>query len=108
MARTSVRLQWWPFAMLAAAAVLVLGGLLHPQEDEALSGLAQTHAWLGDPMWVPSHLLLLLAEVLLIAGLVGLVSERRDLPVWVRRVAWVARGRRAVGRRGRAARARRR
>lgn len=76
--------------MLGAAAGFVVGGLLHPQEDEALTGLVQTGAWLGDPAWVPSHLLLLVAEVLLIVGLLGLVTGHPDLGVSARRAGWVA------------------
>ena len=77
MTGPAIRPFWWPWALLAAAAALVLGGWLHPQEDEALHGLVRTGAWLGDPAWVPSRVLLLSAEILLIIGLYGLVTAHR-------------------------------
>lgn len=76
--------------MVGSAAALVVGAVLHPQEDETLTGDAQTSAWLGDPWWVPSHMILVLAEVLLLVGLIGLLVGRPDLPTRVRRAAQVA------------------
>jgi len=76
--------------MLVAAAGLLLGGFLHPQEDEALTGAQQTGAWLGDPAWVPSHLLLLFGELLLIVGLLGLLTTHPGLSTIARRTGWVA------------------
>lgn len=84
------RPTWWPGAMLASGASFLLGGLWHPQEDEALAGAAQTSAWLADPAWVPAHLVLLLAEVLLVVGLVGLLRAGPTLAAPARAAGWAA------------------
>jgi hypothetical protein len=39
---------------------------------------------------VPSHVLLLSAEILLIIGLYGLVTAHQHLSVWARRAGWAA------------------
>lgn len=81
---------WWPFALIVGAVALLIGGLLHPEEDPALSGHAATAAWIGDPLWVPSHSLILLSSVLFALGLFGLLRARPDLPATTRRAGWVA------------------
>lgn len=76
--------------MIAGAVALFIGGLLHPEEDPALSGHAAQAAWIGDPMWVPSHVLILLSSILFALGLVGLLRHRPQLPTAARRAGWVA------------------
>jgi hypothetical protein len=67
--------------MIAAAVTLVVGGFLHPDQDPNLPEEAILAAWLGDPLWVPSHSLLLVGAILLVPGLLGLLGGRPDLPV---------------------------
>ena len=76
--------------MIAGAVALFIGGMLHPEEDPALSGHASQAAWIGDPMWVPSHSLILLSSILFALGLVGLLHHRPGLPATARRAGWVA------------------
>lgn len=81
---------WWPWALIAGAVVLFIGGMLHPEEDPALSGHAAEAAWIGDPMWVPSHSLILLSSILFALGLIGLLRHRPQLPAAARRAGWIA------------------
>lgn len=76
--------------MIAAAGTLVVGGFLHPDQDPNLPEEAILAVWLGDPLWVPSHSLLLVGAILLVPGLLGLLGGRPDLPVGARRAAWSA------------------
>lgn len=88
--RGGVRISWWPWAMIAAAVTLVVGGFLHPDQDPNAPEEAILAAWLGDPLWVPSHSLLLVGAILLVPGLLGLLGGRPDLPAAARRAGWVA------------------
>ncbi|MFI6096963.1 hypothetical protein ACIA8G_15480 [Lentzea sp. NPDC051213] len=81
---------WWPWALTVGAVALFIGGMLHPRKDPALSGHAAEAAWIGDPMWVPSHALVLLSSTLFALGLVGLLRHRPDLPAAARRAGWTA------------------
>jgi hypothetical protein len=49
-----------------------LGSALHPSGDPTLTGDAGLASWVGDPMWVTSHALILAATVLLVPALLGL------------------------------------
>jgi len=81
---------WWPWALIVGAVALFIGGMLHPEEDPALSGHAAQAAWLGDPLWVPSHSLILLSSILFTLGLAGLLRAHPQLPPAARRAGWVA------------------
>ncbi len=65
---------WWPWALIAGAVALFVGGMLPPEKDPALSGHAAEAAWIGDPVWVPSHSLILLSSILFA---IGLTAARR-------------------------------
>lgn len=81
---------WWPWALLAGAVALFVGGMLHPHQDPALSGAAALGAWIGDPLWVPAHSLILLSSILFLSGLFGLLRARLGLSAAARRAGWVA------------------
>lgn len=80
---------WWPWVLIVGAVALFIGGILHPEEDPALSGHAAEAAWIGDPLWVPSHSLILLSSTLFALGLFGLLRSHPDLPTAARRAGWV-------------------
>ena len=80
----------WPWALIAGAVALFIGGMLHPEEDPALSGHAAQAAWIGDSLWIPSHSLILLSSILFAVGLIGLLRDRPALPAAARRAGWVA------------------
>lgn len=81
---------WWPWALAAGGVLGFAGGLLHPDMDPALSGPPVLAAWVGDPLWIPSHSLILAAAVLLLPGLLGLAGSQVPLSRTARRAAWVA------------------
>ena len=89
-ARPEDRIRWWPWAMIAAAAAFVVGGLLHPDEDPSLPEAAGFAAWIGDPLWVPSHTLILVGGIVLVPGLLGLLGARPGLSAGARRAGRVA------------------
>ncbi|MGD9526042.1 hypothetical protein [Pseudonocardia sp.] len=65
----------WPWMLLAAGVLGFLGSLLHPMGDPTLTGDAALAAEVGDPLWVPSHVLILAFTVLLVPGLLGLARS---------------------------------
>lgn len=81
---------WWPWALVAGAVALFIGGMLHPEEDPALSGHAAQAAWIGDPLWIPCHSLILLSSILFALGLTGLLRHGPSLGVSARRAGWAA------------------
>lgn len=62
----------WPWLLLAGGTLGFVGSLLHPQGDPTLSGDAALASEVGDPLWVPSHVLVLAFVALLVPGLAGL------------------------------------
>ncbi|MFS8096162.1 hypothetical protein LFM09_03390 [Lentzea alba] len=82
-------MKWWPWTLVAGAVALVSGGMLHPEEDPSLTGHAAEAAWIGDPLWVPSHSLILLSSILFALGLTGLLRDK-PLPAAARRAGWIA------------------
>lgn len=62
----------WPVCLVAGGVCGFVGGLLHPDEDPALTGDAALASWVGNPMWVPSHVLILASTALLVIGMLGL------------------------------------
>ena len=85
-----IRVSWWPWALIASAVTFVVGGTLHPDQDPTLPQAETLPAWIGHPLWVPSHALILAAAVLLVPGLVGLLAARPTLSVGARRAGRVA------------------
>ena len=65
----------WPWLLLVGGTLGFLGSLLHPQGDPALAGDAALASEVGDPLWVPSHVLVLAFVALLAAGLLGLARS---------------------------------
>ncbi len=84
------RAAWWPWGLIASAATIAVGGTLHPDQDPTVPESETLPAWIGHPLWVPSHALILAAAVLLIPGLVGLLAARPALSVGARRAGRVA------------------
>lgn len=82
--------RWWPWVLVGAGLSGFVGALSHPQMDPGLVG-PETASWIGDPLWGPSHALILLAAVALPFGLVGL-ARSGPLSTLGRRVAWAAAG----------------
>ncbi|MEJ2865347.1 hypothetical protein [Actinomycetospora flava] len=72
--RTPV-LDRWPALLLVAGVLGFVGSLLHPTGDPTLSGDAAVAAEIGDPLWTPSHLLLLVFVALLVPGFLGLARS---------------------------------
>ncbi|MGH3612430.1 MAG: hypothetical protein ACRDRK_07485 [Pseudonocardia sp.] len=68
-------LAQWPWLLLVAGVVGFLGSLLHPMGDPTLSGDAAVAAEIGDPLWVPSHVLILVLAVLLVPAMLGLARS---------------------------------
>ncbi|MGQ0574100.1 MAG: hypothetical protein ACT4RN_07825 [Pseudonocardia sp.] len=68
-------LDRWPWLLLVAGVIGLLGSLLHPVGDPTLSGVAAEAAELADPLWVPSHVLILVFAALLVPGLLGLARS---------------------------------
>jgi hypothetical protein len=83
------RVAWWPWALIASAVTFVVGETLHPDQDPTLLESETLPAWIGHPLWVPSHALILAAAVL-IPGLVGLLAARPTLSVGARRAGRVS------------------
>lgn len=67
----------WPSLLLVAGVLGFVGSLLHPMGDPTLSGDAAVAAEIGDPLWTPSHLLILVFVALLVPGFLGLAVGRR-------------------------------
>lgn len=65
----------WRVLLLVGGACGAAGGLLHPDQDPTLTGDAALAAWVGNPMWIPSHLLILASVALLVPGLLGLARS---------------------------------
>jgi hypothetical protein len=84
------RCATWPWALIASAVTFVVGGTLHSDQDPILLESETLPAWIGHPLWVPSHALILAAAVLLIPGLVGLLAARPTLSVGARRAGRVS------------------
>jgi hypothetical protein len=84
------RIAWWPWALVASAVTFVLGGLLHPDEPPGVPEAEGLAAWIGSPLWVPSHTLILTGSILLVPGLIGLLAGRPDLTAGARRAGRVA------------------
>ncbi|MHA6629766.1 hypothetical protein ACU61A_30370 [Pseudonocardia sichuanensis] len=79
----------WPWLLLVSGVCGLAGGLLHPDEDPALTGDAALASWVGNPQWIPSHMLILASTVLLVPGLYGLA---RSLTGAARKAAWTSFG----------------
>ncbi len=79
----------WPWLMLVSGTCGFAGSVLHPGGDPSLGGDAGLASWVSDPMWVPSHVLILVAVALLAPALFGLA---RSLTGAARTAAWVAFG----------------
>lgn len=65
----------WPWLLLVGGILGFLGSLLHPQGDPTLSGNAALASEVGDPLWVPAHILILVFVALLVPGLLGLARS---------------------------------
>ena len=65
----------WPWLLLVGGTAGFVGSLLHPQGDPTLTGDAALAAEVGDPLWVPSHVLVLVFVALLVPGLFGLARS---------------------------------
>ena len=65
----------WPWLLLVGGALGFVGSLLHPQGDPTLTGNAALAAEVGDPLWVPSHILVLVFVALLVPGMLGLARS---------------------------------
>lgn len=65
----------WPWLLLVGGTLGFGGSLLHPMGDPTLSGDALVASEIGDPLWVPSHVLILLFAVLLAPGMLGLARS---------------------------------
>lgn len=76
--------------MIASATTFVLGGLLHPVQSPNPSSAERLAAWIGDPMWIPSHTFILVTGFLLVPGLLGLLDTRSRLSTGTRRAGKVA------------------
>lgn len=68
-------LSRWPWLLLVGGILGFLGSLLHPQGDPTLTGDAAVAAEIGDPLWTPSHVLILAFAVLLVPGMLGLARS---------------------------------
>ncbi|MGH3788297.1 MAG: hypothetical protein ACRDRG_17520 [Pseudonocardiaceae bacterium] len=88
--REGLSIDWWPWAFVAGGMLGCLGGLLHPDMDPTLSGPPVLAAWVGDPLWIPSHSMILASSLLFLPGLLGLVRSRVPLPRTARQPASVA------------------
>lgn len=79
-----------PIALAVAGGLFAVGGLLHPKGDPA--------AQLADPVWTPSHLVLLAGLVVLAPALLGVVRTRSAAwPSAVRAAALAVCGAAALG-----------
>ena len=65
----------WPWLLLVGGILGFLGSLLHPMGDPTLSGDAAVAAEIGDPLWVPSHIFILVFVALLAPGMLGLARS---------------------------------
>jgi hypothetical protein len=65
----------WPWLLLVGGILGFLGSLLHPMGDPTLSGDAAVAAEIGDPLWVPSHIFILVFVALLVPGMLGLARS---------------------------------
>ena len=65
----------WPWLLLVGGLLGFLGSLLHPMGDPTLSGDAAIAAEISDPLWVPSHVLVLAFAALLVPGFLGLARS---------------------------------
>ncbi len=65
----------WPWLLLGGGVLGFLGSLLHPQGDPTLTGDAALASEVGDPLWIPSHVLVLVFVALLVPGLLGLARS---------------------------------
>lgn len=79
----------WPWLMLASGLCGFVGSFLHPNGDPTLTGDAGLASWVGDPMWIPSHALILASAALVVPALFGLA---RTLTAKARVSAWIAFG----------------
>jgi len=84
------RIGWWPSSLIAGGTSLFVGGMLHPDQPPRSSGAPGVAAWIGDPLWIPAHTLILLSSTLFVLGLVGLLNHRPDLSEPARRAGWLA------------------
>jgi hypothetical protein len=73
--RTRLEADRWPWLLLASGTLGFLGSLLHPMGDPTLTGDAAVAAEIGDPLWVPSHVLVLVFAALLVPGFLGLARS---------------------------------
>lgn len=65
----------WPQLLLVGGVLGLVGSVLHPQGDPTLSGDAALASEVGDPLWIPSHVLVLVFVALLVPGLLGLARS---------------------------------
>ena len=75
----------WPWLLLVGGVLGFAGSVLHPQGDPTLTGDAALASEVGDPLWVPSHVLVLVFVALLVPGLLGLA--RSGVPTGAARTA---------------------
>lgn len=80
----------WPWVLIAAGLLFVIGGALHPNEDSSLPDEEATAETLGAATWIPSHALLLVSAIGFLIGLFLLVRSQVPLSTAARRAAWVA------------------
>ncbi|MDQ4037075.1 MAG: hypothetical protein M3313_01665 [Actinomycetota bacterium] len=82
--------RMWPWVLIAAGLLFVIGGALHPNEDSSLPDEEATAETLGAATWIPSHALLLISGIGFLIGLFLLVRSQVPLSTAARRAAWVA------------------
>lgn len=80
----------WPWVLIAAGVLFVIGGALHPSEDSSLPDAEATAETLGAATWIPSHASLLVSTIGFLIGLFALVRSDVPLSTAARRAAWVA------------------
>ncbi|SDU75333.1 hypothetical protein [Jiangella alkaliphila] len=81
-----------PAFLVAGGVLFVAGGATHPSDSGQGSKVHQLHEMLVDPMWYPSHLLMLLALAGFAAGILRLRRSRHRAfgPAMARLVTVVA------------------
>ncbi len=65
----------WPWLLSVGGTLGFVGSLLHPQGDPTVTGNAALASEVGDPLWIPSHVLVLVFVALLVPGLLGLARS---------------------------------